>query len=246
MALKGFLASGFQKLIGASRIKGANDQWLGEYNRQTITGTSFPLSVTPTFGSNLIDWEPTTGITYNGQQFLSVNPTSAVVLTIRNNSSTPGLTIDMTNISLATGGLRLNTRVLLFKNDSITFVYNTVTNYFEEVSRSVRAPESKVVTVTGATISQSDIGYANVIALSAAASVTVTSIDKGYNSYGQLLTFYGNIGTSPITLTQDLTSPYTLIMNGDYTITQYASIQFVVLNDTTLLEVSRNDVGGYV
>ena len=37
MALKGFLASGFQKLIGASRIKGADDTFLGENNEQEFT-----------------------------------------------------------------------------------------------------------------------------------------------------------------------------------------------------------------
>jgi len=88
MALKGFLASGFQKLIGASRIKGADESWLGEHNVQDVSSNTVPIAATLAPGLNIIrytggsDFDFTSG----SSPLFSTTPTHATQVIFINKS----------------------------------------------------------------------------------------------------------------------------------------------------------------
>ena len=134
MALKGFLASGFQKLIGASRIKGSNDQWVGEQNQVTVSGSTFPLSATLVNGFNFVDLTTTGNPTYTTGALFSSNPTAFTQVTLRNSSGTNNVW-SLTNVSTS-GGLTLaNGSVAILENgNTITLVYDTVNARWREVA----------------------------------------------------------------------------------------------------------------
>jgi len=247
MALKGFLASGFQKLIGASRIKGANDQWLGEYNKLSYSTTTTPISAVSTvFGLNYLEWAPTGNVTIsNSVALFATNPTTATIVTIKNTSSVYPITCS--NSGSVAGSLSGNGAFTLKFNDTITFVYDVSAARWLEIGRSnpyqtflYAIPSSGAIPATGARIQS--------INLSAASDVTMTQINSGFGALaGDLVYLYCQGTTNPITLQQDTAGSLGngLIMNGDYVMTRYSAISFVY-DGTRWIELSRNMVGGYV
>lgn len=241
MALKGFLASGFQKLIGASRIKGANDKFLGEYNKQSTSATSLPIAITLVDGMNYIEWSPATSVIYSGAQLFSSNPTTNTLLTIINSSATGR--INMTGAAPSTGGLRLNSPCILSQNESISFVFDGTA--FTEIGRSESGPQTRQVTVSSSTIANTDTaGRWNVLVLTASAAQTVTTIQGNISIEGCQITLIGSSTTKPITIQQDTSATPFLVLNGDCILTPYSSLT-LVLNNSVWIETARNMVGGY-
>jgi len=177
MALKGFLASGFQKLIGASRLKGANDRFLGEYNSQEKTTTTFPIAETLNDGFNLIRYNGSGDASYTTGALFSSNPTTATVVTIQNVTATRNIYLENVN---TTGGTVLTTNYAqIWPNQTITFVYNTTTARWNEIFRCTSEVSVKSVTFTSA----------------------VSSIDLDNRSYNQTLYLFSSY-SGLITLTQ--------------------------------------------
>jgi len=245
MALKGYLASGFQKLIGASRLKGSNDQWVGEYNKLSFTGTAAPIStVSSVFGLNYLNWTPTNSvIVSNTDQLFSVNPTSEAIVIIRN-SSTDKYIIFNNNGTVA-GSVVGEQTLYLRPSQTVTFLYDVSAGRWREVNRTTPYI-SKTHTVT---TSQINAGNARIqsIQIDAASDQTVTTLNAGIGAQpGDIVHLYIVSTTNPITLQQDTTasSAYGLIMNGDYVMTKYSAISFIY-DGTRWIELSRNMVGGY-
>lgn len=228
MALKGFLASGFQKLIGASRIKGANEQWLGEYNRSTFTGNAAPIStIAPVFGFNYIEWTPTSAVFIaDSNALFSTNPTTATIVTIRNVSASN--VIICNNTGSVPGSLVGDGALYLRYNQTVTYLYNPTSSRWQEINRSIEyrtfgAIVSGSAIVAGGSRLQS-------IDVSASADRTVTTITPGMGTQpGDLAVVYVASATNPITLQQDTagTGTNTLIMNGDYVLTKNSTITFI-------------------
>lgn len=245
MALKGFLASGFQKLIGASRIKGANEQWLGEYNKSTFTGNAAPIStISPVFGFNYIEWTPTSTVFIaDSNALFSVNPTTPTIVTIRNASSTNQIICN--NSGSVAGSLVGDGAIYLRYNQTITYLYDPTTSRWQEIGRSVEY-RTAGWPVVGSAISAIGSRMQS-ISVSAAADQTVTTITPAMGVQpGDLVTLYVAGATSPITLQQDTagTGTNTLVMNGDYVLTKNSTISFIY-DGTRWIELSRNMVGGY-
>lgn len=241
MALKGFLASGFQKLIGASRIKGANDKFLGEYNKQSTSATTFPIAITLVDGMNYLDWAPTSGLNYTGAQLFTNNPTTNTLLTIQNNAISA--TIQMTGATPSVGGLRLRSPCVLNRFDTISFIWDG-TN-FVEIGRTLSGPVVRSVAQSTASIANSDVTGSDVtLLLTASAALTVTSIQGNQSVEGSRLTLIGSSTTKPITIQQDTAASPFLVLNGDCILTPFSSLTLVYCN-AVWVETSRNMVGGY-
>lgn len=245
MALKGFLASGFQKLIGASRISGANNQWLGEYNKVTYNSATTPIStIIPVFGFNYLEWLPPSGAFIGDSTALfSTNPTTGVVITIRNASASNSIIIN--NAGSVAGSLVGNGSVYLRYDESITYIYDVAAVRWREISRST---EYRVfaTTVSGTAI-QAGAARMQSLEISASADYTVTTITPASGAQpGDVVNLLVGAISNPITLQQDTTGALSngLIMNGDYAMTRYSAISFRY-NGIVWIEQSRNMIGGY-
>ena len=245
MALKGFLASGFQKLIGASRIQGANTQWLGEYNKLSYTSNTAPIStVSPLFGFNYLNWTPTaTVFIADTQALFSSNPTTEAIVTIRNSSA--GQSIIFGNSGSVAGSLVGDGQTYLRPAQSITYLYDVAAARWRQISFSTQ------YRVFGASVAstqiQAGVGRIQSITISATADQTVTSIAPSSGAdTGDIVYLFAASATNPITLQQDTTGAgsNTLIMNGDYVMTKYSVIGFMY-DGSRWIEISRNMVGGY-
>jgi hypothetical protein len=245
MALKGYLASGFQKLIGASRLKGANDQWVGEYNKLSYTGNTAPIStVSSVFGLNYLDWAPTSSVIVgNTNQLFSVNPTSEAIVVIRNSS--PDKYIAFNNAGSVAGSVVGEQTLYVRPLQTVTFIYDVSAARWREVGRTTPYIS------TAYTVSTSQIAAANArlqsIQISASSDQTVTTITAGIGAQsGDIVQLFIVQATNPITLQQDTTASLAngLIMNGDYVMTKFSTISFIYTG-SQWVELSRNMVGGY-
>lgn len=245
MALKGYLASGFQKLIGASRLKGANDQWVGEYNKIVYTGNTAPIStVSSVYGFNYLDWTPTvTVLVTNTNQLFSVNPTSEAIVVIRNSSVDKYIIFN--NNGTVAGSVVGEQTLYLRPSQAVTFLYDVSAGRWREINRTTP------YIVTSFTVSTGQIVAANArlqsIQISAASDQTVTTLNAGTGAQsGDIVNLYIVSATNPITLQQDTGASLAngLIMNGDYVMTKYSAISFAY-DGTRWIELSRNMVGGY-
>lgn len=179
MALKGFLASGFQKLIGASRIKGSNEQWVGEQNQVTVSGGTFPLSATLVNGFNFVDLTSTGNPLYSTGALFATNPTAFTQVILRNSSGTNN-NWTFTNVSTA-GGLTLanNTTAVLETGDTLVLVYDTNNSRWREVSRSRSTFYyiDQTITVTGKiTLTAGSSNYLYTLNIGTNASYKVTGL----------------------------------------------------------------------
>lgn len=245
MALKGFLASGFQKLIGASRIQGANTQWLGEYNKLSYTGNTAPIStVSPLFGFNYLNWTPTSTVfVASSQALFSSNPTTEAMVTIRNSSTSQA--IIFSNGGSVAGSLVGDGETYLRPSQSITYLYDVTAARWREISRSTEYMQF-AATVSSTAIS-AGISRLQTIQISASSDQTVTNISPGVGAQsGDIVNLWIVQATNPITLQQDTagTGSNTLVMNGDYVMTKYSTISFMY-DGSRWVELSRNMVGGY-
>lgn len=137
MALKGFLASGFQKLIGASRIKGADESWLGEHNVQDVSVSTVPIAATLAPGLNIIRY--TAGVNFNftsgSAALFSTNPTQATqVIFINQTTSARLMTFES---AIVTGGLVVHASPLVLNpGGSVTFWYDLTSQRWREAART--------------------------------------------------------------------------------------------------------------
>lgn len=129
MALKGFLASGFQKLIGASRIKGANEQWLGEPNVQTLTVSSGQITNTLNFGNNVFVTSSPQAL--SSAALVSALPSFDCYITVVNTSTNTFNAITLNpNTTPSAGGVYVESAHYIRPYQSITLFYNSSTQLF--------------------------------------------------------------------------------------------------------------------
>ena len=137
MALKGFLASGFQKLIGASRIKGADESWLGEHNVQIVSANTVPIVATLAPGFNIIRYTATSDFdfTSGSAALFSSTPTQATqVIFINQSASAKLMTFDS---AVVTGGLIVHASPLVLNpGGSVTFWYDATNQRWRESART--------------------------------------------------------------------------------------------------------------
>jgi len=239
MALKGYLASGFQKLIGASRLKGANDQWVGEQNRVQYAIDTVPITASLVNGFNYLEWTPTSNISINNTTALfSSTPTAMTQVTIKNVSSN---FITISNAGSVTGSASGLTKLVLRQGEQATFVYDLGSARWQEMTRG---PQQ--VYISGTAVNPyAPTGYRHEIAsLNPGSDVTIDTINTFvYQQDGDMITFLNNSSSNIVTFQQDPTGTK-LIMNGDCTLTKYSSITFIYYQ-FKWVELSRNMVGGY-
>lgn len=252
MALKGFLASGFQKLIGASRILGANNRYVGEQNTQAYTG-GFPITTTLNDGFNIIRWVPTTNQTYITSTLFSANPTSPTQVVLNNRSA---YSIKLNNV-IGTGGLLLTTSTADIRNgQSIVLVYDLTNNYWVEVCRSSLGQDPLNYSLANGmtTIAMQSYAPQQTFIIGSAATTNLTISKIVYSSAGNsfppgiMVTIIGahNLDMTyqttfqQLVSTPDISSYENLILNGDFVLTRNATL---TLQSTTVgwVEVSRTN-----
>lgn len=245
MALKGFLASGFQKLIGASRLKGANDRFLGEYNVQNKTTTTFPIAETLNDGFNLIRYTGSSSATYTSGALFSANPTTNTVVTILNASA--GNLFNLLEVN-TTGGTILRSAAGLVPNTAITLVYDTTTARWTEINRSPMYRGGRTFVIAGVVtdlnlldnnieqIVDIDSTYTGLISLTTMTPVTNTPT-------GTRVTIVARTSLSETTriifvAATSYAGTNTFIMNGDFELAKGSSISFYY-NGLNWQELSR-------
>lgn len=240
MALKGFLASGFQKLIGASRIKGANNQWVGEVNRVQYSSNTVPCTATLVSGFNYLEWSPSTtnvSIT-NTTALFSSTPTDMTQVTIKNTGTT---LLIFDNNGSVTGSTKGLTSLILRPGEQATFTYDLGSLRWQEMTRSpgflYRAGSvASPFTPTG--VRDETVTFVPTV------DGTITQISTlVYQQDGDKITFMNLSSSFTVTFQQDPTGN-NLIMNGDCVLTSYSSITFIYLG-FKWVEYNRNMVGGY-
>lgn len=246
MALKGFLASGFQKLIGASRLKGANERFLGEYNAQDKSTTTFPIAETLNDGFNLIRYTNAFGATYTSGALFSSNPTTNTVVTI-SNTSVSG-TMLLNNFSIA-GGLILSTpSVRIMPGQSITLMYDTTTARWREISRSMPLTTLTEVSISGV------ITDFLLQSINSEQYVTINSSYVGLTSLSTMTPQSDSRAPMRVTIVASMSLPEAnrvvlvaatntassnvFVMNGDFELGKGYSISFYY-NGTNWQELSR-------
>jgi len=254
MALKGFLASGFQKLIGASRLKGANEQYLGEPNDQLATFTVSPRRLTNTlvYGDNVIRCDAGAGGVYgNADALFATTPTFPCRVQLVNTGS------DIVQISRdgsVVGSLRSNIDVVIAPKCSVTLCYDTVSqrwfldyaqaNFMQKVTKTVTSLTTTIDLSTETApflavqifMSTRDV-ECNINAITPSTAITSGDVPQVLFIYA-LETPYGADG---IVLQQDTTNSVTngLMLNGDYLVGKFSSL-LLMYTGTKWIEISRN------
>jgi hypothetical protein len=243
MALKGYLASGFQKLIGASRLKGANDQWVGEYNQQSSQTVLNRFTETLVPGFNLITFDGTT-FAYTSGALFSVLPTTATMVTIRNQSSSE---MSFTSVGGSGGAFFATPVLILGYRESVTLVYNTSDSTWYEIARSALriAYSTYTQTVSASNLNLQNVRDYDVIFLNSSFSgtITYTTINNQYAVKGRTMTIIGDpaiSASSPIIFQRSTTTGGNkMILNGDYELVPGGTLR-LVYDGTTWFEVSRS------
>lgn len=253
MALKGFLASGFQKLIGASRIKGANDKFLGEFNQSSFSTSTFPLVADIQPGFNFIKYTGTVQLNYTSGALFSPTPTSEAVVLFQNlSSSGSGVTL---NSNITTGGLSLTGgQDIMRAGDIILLVYDTVNTRWREITRTPWGVEAKSLVVNssgGLNIQTNGKDVFVTVDRSGTSDLTITGVTGYYTiptSIGTRLTISGkyNLDMSYSIIFQQytgLTGPTTfskLLINGDFVLTPNSTLT-LIQTEAGWVEVSRSN-----
>lgn len=251
MALKGFLASGFQKLIGASRIKGADESWLGEHNVQTVSSNTVPIAATLAPGFNIINYTGTSDFNFTGgaSALFATNPTQATQVMFRNSS--PSSKLMTFESAILNGGLNLHAAPLVLNpGGSVTFWYDATTQRWREACRT--GYDGAVFTQTlsatgGLQYTGDEAERIFILDRSGTSTIYVT----GCSPYG-LLTPVGRkitiIGaptlstTYPLIVQQSATANNSaFLLNGDFELSKYSSITMVQSGDGWV-EVSRTNL----
>lgn len=236
MALKGFLASGFQKLIGASRIKGANDRFLGEHNTQNYTG-DFPITAALNDGFNVIRYTGTANRTYSTGTLFSTTPTAPTQVVLRN---TTVYKLTLSNVFVTGGALLTDDGMELFAGESVTLVYDTTSGYWRDEARSDASASLETVNVTN-TNTAIVMGVTNrrqIIKITTNTSSDRTLTALVYSSGGTALPVGMEVtiwGAPDLTLTYqllmqqhtgtvDANSYEKFLINGDFVITRNSTI----------------------
>lgn len=240
MALKGFLASGFQKLIGASRIKGANNQWVGEVNRVQYSSNTVPCTATLVSGFNYLEWSPSTSnVTIsNTTALFSSTPTDMSRVTIKNTGTT---LLIFDNNGSVTGSTKGIYQLVLRPGEQATFTYDLGSLRWEEMTRS-SATSVALKTVVSPYV---PVGVRNeVVYFNPGSNGTISQISLLVaQQEGDMITFTNLSSNFTVTFQQDPAGT-NLIMNGDCVLTKFSVIRFMYLN-FQWVEIGRNMVGGY-
>jgi len=252
MALKGFLASGFQKLIGASRIKGANEKYLGEFNLQTFSTTSFPLAASIHDGFNFVKYTGNAALVYPGGALFTPTPTSEAVV-ILYNASPGGYSITL-DTDIATGGLVVSGgKIVLRPGDSIMMIYDTALVRWREISRTPWGVEAKSLTVssgTGLSLLSNSKDLFVTLRRSGSTDLVLTAISGFYTiptSIGNRLTIQGAYDldmTYSVTFQQftgvvGLSTFTSLLLNGDFVLTRNSTLT-LIQTEAGWVEISRS------
>lgn len=245
MALKGYLASGFQKLIGASRLQGANTQWVGEANRQIATISGSQFSNTLYFGDNIIEYTGSSNINNGPNQIFTANPTTATRVTILNNG-TGYIRFSAGGSTAGAGTFPVD--ILIQPNQSFSMFYDLGTSRWRQAAPNVVDLGTSSITVLNAATSittllsvRQQIAYITPgTALAVANITTITKPFAFYNDPCTVTLIGSNCQTSAITLVQDTTGSLSngLILNGDFTFTTNSSIT-LVCDGTKWIETAR-------
>lgn len=244
MALKGFLASGFQKLIGASRIKGANDQWLGEPNTQNFSSASNQITNTLVYGQNVLSFGGGATVDISASSMFAVTPTFPVLVTIIHVGTTGSLRF---STSATSGGLQ-SPGFQVKPYESVTLFYDVsgarwyVTNFTDQ------APLRQFTTITNGQTA---------IALPAYKTTQIIDLQPQANASAALTTMTGFTANDVVTLfgsssgswdagtnvrliadTSAAPAQNTFILNGDFQFNKYSSI--TLMWDFRWIELSRN------
>lgn len=235
MALKGFLASGFQKLIGASRIKGANDQWVGEPNVQAATFTGAfgqsQCSNTLVYGHNILEMTGTLSLLTDSSTPIFTNtPTFACLVTFINKSATATWRISTSGVA---GGGSFQETLASVLNNSITLYYDTTSSRWREVSSKFDyIATTNLIVNNGATTIPLNTSASKIMAKitpgSSTAVADIVSVDLGFTSVtGNTLYIYGtSMSDALITLKESVVTG-NLLINGDYSLSNNGMISLV-------------------
>lgn len=235
MALKGFLASGFQKLIGASRIKGANDQWVGEPNVQAATFTGAfgqsQCSNTLVYGHNILEISGTLSLLTDSSTPIFTNtPNFSCLVTFINKSGSATWRISSANVT--GGGTFPETKVSLLHN-SITLYYDTTSSRWREVSSKYDFIDRTNLTVNnGASTILLGTTASKIIARITPGTTTavadIASVDLGFTSVtGVTLHVYGNSMSDALITLKESVVTGNLLINGDYSLSNNGMISLV-------------------
>jgi hypothetical protein len=244
MALKGFLASGFQKLIGASRIKGANDQWLGEPNAQTFSSASNQITNTLVFGQNVLNFGGGSTIDISASSMFASTPTFSVIVTIVHVGTTGALRF----VTSATSGGLQSPSLELKPYESVTMFYDISGARWYVTSFTDQSPLRQSATITNGqtTIALPAYKTTQILNLQPAAnaSAAITKI-TGFTA-NNIVTLYGstsgtwdaNTNVRLIADTSASPAQDTFILNGDFQFNKYSSI--TLMYEFRWIELSRN------
>jgi hypothetical protein len=244
MALKGFLASGFQKLIGASRIKGANDQWLGEPNAQTFSSASNQITNTLVYGHNVLNFGGGSTVNLAATSLFATTPTFSVLVTVIHVGTTGVINFSQ---SATSGGMQSPSRQLK-PYESVTLFYDVsgARWYVTEFTDQAPFRASLVITNGQTTIALNSFKTTQIASLQpvANASAALTTM-TGFNQFDVVTLFGSTSGTwdanTNVRLIADTSaSPAadTFILNGDFQFNKYSSI--TLMYDFRWIELSRN------
>lgn len=252
MALKGFLASGFQKLIGASRIKGANEQWLGEPNVQTLTVSSGQITNTLNYGNNVFVTSSPQAL--SSAALVSTLPSFDCYITVVNTSTNTFNAVTLTtNATPSAGGVYVESTHYIRPYQSITLFYNSSTQLFYVVE----APYDRLTVDTlaisnGATSIQLD-QYSNnqflVLNLTPGIVANIATIVPLATSFTaapielKITAVNFNASETEVSFIQDVNNTTTngLLLNGDFKLNRFGVLNLVY--DKTIskwIEISRS------
>jgi len=248
MAMKGFLASGFQKLIGASRIKGANDQFVGEPNVQTATIVSNQFTNTLFFGHNVLLYSGAFDTTVGGGPVFATTPTFSCTLTVVNTGAkdlrfTTGA--GSGELQSLTFTIKPNESASLFYSSTTTRWYTTATTdpYQHVKSYNVINGQTAVVLTDGKSWQRLDV-------FAATSNVTASLTTMTGQPTNNIITLYGGIGIWDSTVDIKLiastsASPAAdaFVLNGDFTLQRYSSIT-LIRDGNVWVETSRTNMMG--
>ncbi len=244
MALKGFLASGFQQLIGASRLKGANTQWIGEPNRQTMTVVSNQITNSLYYGENILEYNGS-GFTPSGALFSST-PTFPCMLTIINDGT--GV-IRLSNVGVVAGSCKFTQELNIQPSTTARLFYDVLnarwrlihSDFFPYAITSVAVPNG-ATNITLATFkSDKSLVQISPSTASVVANLTYASPSYSSNPAGQVVILAGSsIGSTEIKLVQDVNNTTTngFLINGDFTFTDYSNIT-LIYDGLKWIEIAR-------
>lgn len=247
MALKGFLASGFQKLIGASRIKGANDQWVGEPNAQTLTLVSNQITNTLFFGHNILFFANPADSSISGQ-LLTNTPTFSCTMTIINTGSK-----DLRVNQGAGAGELQSLTYTIRPGESGTFVYNPTAARWYTVGATDPYQFSGSYNITNgqtAIVLNRNKSWQRLDLFAATGSVAASLTTMTGQTANGIITLYGGVGIWDSTVDIKLISSTSstpasdaFVLNGDFSFQRYSSI--TLIRDGILwVETSRTDMMG--